>query len=137
MDENRTRNKENIQTFSRNEDIVIPVIREEVTIDKRTVEKGGIIVEKKTETEEVSLDIPLLNENLRIEKIPVNRFIDEYPETRFEGEAIIVPVVKEVIVKKLLLVEEIHIIKEQKTENGTGSVSLRKNKVTITRKEEK
>jgi uncharacterized protein (TIGR02271 family) len=118
-----------------NNDIVIPVIEEEVTIDKKLVEKGGIIISKTIGTDETVVEIPLTSEHLKIEHIQMNEFQESHPGIRYEGDTIVIPVVREVLVKKLLLVEEIRISKETSTEIHSENVSLRKDEITIKRKE--
>lgn len=56
-------------------------------------------------------DEPLFQEDVEVERIPMNRFIDGPVETRQEGDLTIVPVVEEVLEvrKRLLLKEEVHI----------------------------
>lgn len=59
----------------------------------------------------VELDYPLYTEQAGVERVPVNRLVDNEPQTRQEGDVTIIPVVEEVLVveKRLLLKEEIHI----------------------------
>lgn len=59
----------------------------------------------------ITRDEPLFQEDVEVERIPVNRFIDGPVETRQEGDLTIVPVVEEVLTvqKRLLLKEEVHI----------------------------
>jgi stress response protein YsnF len=116
-------------------EIVIPVIEEEVIVEKRLTETGGIIISKKTGTEEKQVELQLEYENIRIEHIEVNQLMENRPEIRNEGDTIVIPVTREVLVKKILLVEEIRITKEKITENHSENVSLRKDEITITRKE--
>jgi uncharacterized protein (TIGR02271 family) len=137
MEERKTGDKKYSEPFAEDKDIVIPVLREEVEVDKRIVERGGVIIEKKTETEEISIDMPLLSDEINIEKISINQYIDSYPETKQDDQEIIIPVVKEVIIKKLLLVEEIHITKNKTTVTKNQKIKIKKDRVEITRKEEK
>ncbi|MDX5345618.1 MAG: YsnF/AvaK domain-containing protein, partial [Hymenobacteraceae bacterium] len=65
----------------------------------------------------------------------VNKYVDEAPPaTRYEGDTMIVPVLKEVLVveKKLLLVEEVHIKKQQLQTEEKQQVTLRKEDVSVT-----
>lgn len=114
---------------------VIPVVEEELITGKRTVKKGTVIIEKRIKSEEILVDTPLTSEIINIEHIPKDQIIDFKPATRQEGDTIIIPVVKEVIIKKLLLVEEIRITKEVKTENVTNNITLKKEEIKISRKE--
>jgi uncharacterized protein (TIGR02271 family) len=112
---------------------VIPVIEEEIIIDKKLVKKEGIIVKKEIISEDVSVDIPLLKEHLDIQRIPLNQYLDKRPEIRYEGDTMIIPVLKEVIEKRLLLVEEIRITKTVTSETASEKITLSKQKVTVTR----
>jgi hypothetical protein len=57
----------------------------------------------------------LLEEAVNVERVPVNRFIDEPAETRQEGDVTIVPVMEEVLVvqRRLMLKEEIRITRRR------------------------
>lgn len=113
----------------------IPVIEEELTIGKRIVKKGSIIIQKNINTEDISVDIPLNTEIFDIERVNINQYLDSSPVMRHEGDTLIIPVTKEVLIKKLLLVEEIRIRKKTQTINKTEKVTLRKEEIKITRKE--
>ena len=60
---------------------------------------------------EVTLDERLFADEVAVERVPVNRIVDQMPETRQEGDVLIVPVVEEVLMvqKRLLLKEEVRI----------------------------
>src|SRR5512133_1996286 len=106
-------------------EIIIPVISEEVVIDRKKAVNATIIIEKKISTDEVTVDFPLSAEEIDIEHIPVNQFVDSYPETRYEDDTIIIPVTKEVVVKRLLLVEEIRVIRKIRSSDHTEKVTLK------------
>jgi hypothetical protein len=57
----------------------------------------------------------LYTEEADVRRVPVNRIVTEVPQTRQEGEVTIVPVLEEVLVveKRLLLKEEIHIVRRR------------------------
>lgn len=117
------------------ENIVIPVVQEEVVIGKREVETGRVRVTKTVREREAVVDEPLLREQVQIERVPVNRVITEPVDVRHEGDTLIVPVVKEVLVveKRLMLVEELHITKVRQAERQPQAVTLREEMVDITR----
>jgi uncharacterized protein (TIGR02271 family) len=117
------------------DEIIIPVIEEEVVIDKKIIEKGGIVIDKKITTQDISVEAPLKSDHLSIEHVAINRFLDSRPEIRYEGETMIIPVLKEVFVKRLLLVEEIRITKETEIQSHSEKITLKKEEVTIRRKE--
>jgi len=115
---------------------VIPVIEEEVIIGKKVVETGRILVKKTVSTEDVTVEVPVLTEHFDIERVSINQYLDNPPAPlRYEGDTIVIPVLKEVVVKRILLVEEIHLIKKVETSNKTENISVRKEEVTIERNE--
>lgn len=121
----------NLSSLEHSEERTIPVMTEEVIVDRKVVEKGGVIIEKKVTGEEISLDIALSDEKIKLERVPVNKYLDSRPENRYEGDTLIIPVIKEVMVKRLLLVEEVHITKEVRTINKQENVTLKKEEITI------
>ena len=117
-------------------EVVIPVIQEEVVIEKEVVHKGSVIINKKVNTEDVLVEVPVMTEQVNVERIIINQYLDDSPPPiRYEGDTIIIPVLKEVFVKRLLLVEEIRVTKQVQTTNQSENILLRKEEVTITRKD--
>ena len=130
--------KDNFETLSDNNHIinVIPIIEEEVIIDKKLVKTGRIILKRTVSTEDVAVEVPVSTEHFDIERIAINQYLDNPPPPiRYEGDTIIIPVLKEVVVKRILLVEEIHLIKQVETSNKTENIVVRKEEVTIERVE--
>lgn len=113
---------------------VIPVIEEHLHIGKKMIETGRVHVSKKVLTESYNADLSLLKEEVIVEKRPINQYIDgDAPGIRLDGDTTIISVVKEVIVKRLLLVEELHITKRRTETIVPIHEELRKEEVTITR----
>jgi uncharacterized protein (TIGR02271 family) len=117
---------------------VIPVIEEKVEVGKKTVEKAKIRVSKTVNESTESYDIPLSSEEIVVKRVPKNEIVDKVPEgIRYEGEVMIIPVLKEVAVieKRIMLVEEIHVSKYRHDNTETREVVVRKEEVHIERKE--
>jgi uncharacterized protein (TIGR02271 family) len=135
---NEQQNEPEKLTDLQNEKKVIPVIEEQLHISKEWKETGRVLISKTVAEEEVNYQVPVQQEELVIERKEINQYVDEAPPaTRYEGNTTIVSVLKEVLVveKKLLLVEEVHITK-RKTENVvSGTETLRKEEVNITKKD--
>jgi uncharacterized protein (TIGR02271 family) len=112
---------------------VIPVIREEVTIGKRTVETGVTRVRKTVSEREETIDLPLSTEEVQVERVPVNRFIEAPEEIRQEGETTVIPVMEEVVVveKRIRLKEEIRIKKVAKTVHHPEQVTVRSEEAAV------
>jgi hypothetical protein len=56
--------------------VIIPVVAEEVTVEKRTVETGRVRVRTTVHEREEVVDEPLLREEVTVETVPVGRLID-------------------------------------------------------------
>jgi uncharacterized protein (TIGR02271 family) len=115
-----------------------PVMEEELHVDKRTVETGrGVRIHKTVSQREQTIDQPLIHDELLVEHVPVGRVIAEEapPRMRYEGDTLIVPVLEEVLVvqKQLMLKEEVHIRRQQRTVANPQSVILRSEQVMVER----
>src|SRR5262245_56030185 len=58
-------------------DIIIPVVAEELTIQKQQVARGKVRVTKRVESREEVVDTPVVREEVVVERVPVNRVIDD------------------------------------------------------------
>jgi len=115
---------------------VIPVIEEQLTVDKRVVEKGRVRISKKVRETDETVNIPLVQENVQVERVPINQFIAEAPPpVRYEGNVMIIPVLREVVIveKRLVLVEELRVTKQQTQTQETQKIRLRKEEVNVKR----
>ena len=115
---------------------IIPVLEEEIKVTKKVIDTGVVNISKTIKESTEHIDIPLSSEEVIVNRVPKNELIDTMPAaSRYEGDVMIIPVLKEVAVveKRMILVEEIHIskIKSEKTE--TQEVVVRKEEVNITR----
>ena len=117
--------------------VTVPVIVESLHVEKVEVDRGGSRITKRVDTREVTVDEPLRHETVTIERRPVDRQLaeGEVPAVRYEGDTMIVPVVKEVVVtqRRLVLVEEIRIARVHGTHRDPQSVAVREEYVEIER----
>lgn len=113
----------------------IPVVEEKIDFDKRTVEKGKVHISKQVHEEEVTVDVPFAYEEVDVQHIPRNIPLESPPEVRYDGDKMIIPVVREEVVvqKRLILVEELHITKKKIEEKRPQHVRLLKEEVKVTR----
>lgn len=118
------------------ESVVIPVIEEQLHIDKQIVETGIVRIVKEVIEEPETVNVPVFREEVIVDHVAIQQYVDAAPAVRYEGETMIIPVVREVLVteKKLLLVEEVHVTKRQITNQENLEVMLRKEKVTVERR---
>jgi uncharacterized protein (TIGR02271 family) len=119
--------------------IVIPVIEEQLQVSKVWEETGRVQISKTVTEEAVDFNLPVSQEEVIMERKPINQYVDTAPPaSRYEGDTLIIPVIKEVLVveKKLMLVEELHIIKRKTEQMVSGTEILRKEAVTVERTHE-
>jgi uncharacterized protein (TIGR02271 family) len=113
----------------------IALVEETVAVGKRQKLTG--IVRARTDTHEdvVVVDEPMLSEQVEIERVPVDRFIDRPAPVRQEGDTTVIPVVEEVVVveKRLRLVEEVRISKRQAIRHEPQSITLRRQEAVVER----
>jgi uncharacterized protein (TIGR02271 family) len=129
---------QNRETQEDNAGMVIPVIQEQITFDKRVIESGKVRISKRIVEQEELVDIPIFREEVDVEHVPINQFVDAPPQVRQEGDTMIIPVVQEQIFyqKRLLLVEELHVRKQIIEEHKPQQITLLKEEVNITRSAE-
>ncbi len=120
--------------LSEGQSLVIPVIQEKLQIEKEVVESGKVQISKKVFEEETQKDVLILEEDIIVEKIAINKYVDKAPPAvRQDGNVTIVSVVKEVLVveKRLMLVEELHITKQQTEKSVPIKATLLREEVDV------
>jgi uncharacterized protein (TIGR02271 family) len=119
------------------ESVVAPVIVEEVHVQKHTVETGCVRITKVVREREELVDEPLLREDVLIERVPINRYVDAPIPLRYEGDTMIISLLKEVpvIEKRLMLTEELRITRRSAEHRESLPVTLRSEEVTVERVE--
>ena len=110
------------------EETRVPVVEEELAVEKRPVPTGKLRVNKRIVEHPETIDLPLMRENVDVRRVVVGRDIDAIPEVRTEGDTIIVPVVEEVVLveKRLRLKEELHITRRRRVERHEEQVTVRR-----------
>ena len=115
---------------------VIPLIVEELEVDRRVVDTGHTLrVRKQVHEDVVDLDQPLVREYAEAEPVPVGRVIDEPVGIRQEGDVTIVPVMEErlVVRRELVLVEEVRITRRRESRVPDKEVTLRRESAVVER----
>jgi uncharacterized protein (TIGR02271 family) len=115
------------------EEIRVPVMEEELTATVREREAGAVRIEKDVVTEEQTLDVPVTEERVRVERRVVDRPVSAADATAFEETVIDVPLRSETVdvQKQARVAEEVVVSKEatQRTEQVRGTV--RKEEVIV------
>lgn len=113
----------------------IPIVEESAHIEKRVHETGQVVVYVTPHEHVQTVDVPLVEEQVEVRRVPVNRFIESPAQTRQEGDTTVVPVMEEVLVveKKLMLREEVHVTRRRVTTHERQDVALRREDVRVLR----
>ncbi|TCZ74963.1 YsnF/AvaK domain-containing protein [Flaviaesturariibacter aridisoli] len=124
-----------VQATGDGEEIVIPVIQEFMTVEKEVVETGRVTVRKTVREEEAALNIPLVSEQYDVKRVAKSDVYLKPPVPRQEGDTIIVPVVKEILVieKRYEVTEEVHLTKRVSTTPHVQQITLLKEQVDVIR----
>lgn len=114
---------------------VIPVVAEELAVERRRVATGGVRVNKYVREHEELVDMPILREHVDVRRVMIDRVVDGPQPVRYEGDTTIVPLLEEVLVveKRLVLKEEVHITRSRTEERTQQKVVLRKEEAEIHR----
>lgn len=111
------------------------VMEEQTQVHKEVVQDAKVRIVKKVHEEEAAVDVSARSEKVKVERIPIDKYVETAPTIRYEGNTTIIPVVQEVVVvqKRLLLVEEVHITKQINTVQEEKSVPLRREEIIVER----
>lgn len=120
------------------EELILPVIEEQIIVEKERIPRGIVRVNKRVETREKEIDATTTHEEVIVERVSINKLVENSsPKVRKERGVLIIPVVEEVAVieKRLLLVEEVHISKQRTQKTQPHSVILQREVIEVERTE--
>jgi len=114
---------------------VVPVLVEELEVQKRVVETGTVRLTKVVHEREVLVDEPLFRGEVEVTRVPIQRVVDAPIPVREEHGTLIVSVLEEVLVveKRLMLKEEIHMRRHRVETHQPQQVTLRREEVGVER----
>lgn len=117
------------------EPLVVPVVVEELEVQKRAVETGKVRMTKVVRERETLVDEPLFRDNVAISRLPMQCVVEGPIPVREENGTTIISVVEEVLVveKRWMLREEIHIRKRRTETHQPQHITLRSEDVQIER----
>lgn len=118
------------------EQVVIPVIEETLSVGKRVVERGGVRIVKSVVIEEATIEEPTIHEAATVERVPVNRLLaagEDLPKARQEGDTLIIPLFEEVIVteKRMRVTEELRVLLTRTETVTPQTTTIRRETVRI------
>lgn len=122
-------------TESSDAEASIPLVQENLTVAKRSVETGRVRIRTVVDEKLVRVSEQLERDDVTIERVSVNREVTQAPEVREENGVLIVPVLEEVVVveKRLFLKEELHVHRNRRSEPVDEAVRVRSMRVEAER----
>ena len=114
--------------FETDSEQVIPLVAEVLTVGKREVETGRVRFRKDVTERTETVDEPLLRTEVSTRRVEINQFVDSPPPVRYEGDAMIIPILEEVLVveKRLRVKEEVYITQVRTEHHDPQTVTLRR-----------
>lgn len=115
------------------EPVVIPVAREEASVARKVVEKGAVRVRKVVREKVELIDEPLLHDEIDVEHVVVNRFVDATEPPRKEGDVLIIPVYEEILTvqRQWVLKEEVRLRRREVQSRHREEVVLREEEALV------
>jgi stress response protein YsnF len=114
---------------------VIPLVEERAVILKRKKLTGGLRVRTVVRESEEVIDQPRTTDEIEVERVPVDRWVEAPVPIRQEGETTIITLLEEVVVveKRLRATEEVRITRRRTTRQAAQQVTLRREEAVVER----
>ena len=115
--------------------VAVPVTEERLEVGREVVQTGAVRLRKEVDEVTAQLREPVTTEAVDVQRVPVNRVVDQPPEVRYEGDVMVVPVIEERLVtrKELVLVEEVRLTRRRQQAVVQQDVPLRRERVVVER----
>ena len=120
------------------DEVVIPVVAEGVSVETARVARGAVRVHKRVETNEQTVATPLVHEEVVVERVRVDRPVEgAAPEPHEEDGVLVIPVLEEIAVveRRLVLREEVRVSRRRTTTTASQVVTLRREVADVERVE--
>lgn len=118
----------------------VPILEEQVRLDKREVVSGRVKVKITNATEQRHLQADLQSEAVTVDRVLIDRELapgeaPPVPREEEDGQVLIVPVLEEVLVveKRLVLREEIRLRRTSATQHVEQAVTVRRQTAEVER----
>lgn len=118
---------------SERKQVAVPIVEETAEVEIRERVVGTVRVHSRVRQHVAEIDEPLERVEVEVERVPVGQWVDAVPDPRQEGDTTIIPVVEEVVVKRLRLVEEVRVTRRRTTHHHQERVELRRTEVEVER----
>jgi stress response protein YsnF len=112
----------------------IPIIEEQLNISTKEIETGTVTIRKEVATKEGFLKATLIEDDVEIQRVKIGRVVEAPPPAiRYEGNTMIVSVVREELIvhRQLVLDEELHITKHKVEKEVREPFEIKKEVVKV------
>ncbi len=118
-----------------NDHTTIPLAEERAVVLKRKKVTGAVRVKTVVREDEQVVNEPVHSEEIEVERVPVDRWVEAAVPVRQEGDTTIISLHEEVVVveKRLRVTEEVRITKRQASRNTSERVTLRREEAIVER----
>ena len=108
-------------------DEVIALAREELRVTRRVVDRGGVRIRVSVNERDEAVDLLLREQGVEVERVPIGRVVEYPPETRQEGDTLVIPIVEEILVveRRLVLKEEVRVRRTERQRSSRETARLR------------
>lgn len=117
----------------------VPIIKEQIKVVKKLVKGRSVTLSTEQVTETAVVNEILNKQSIEIRREPHNTVVSEIPSVREENGVTVIPVVEErlVVHKELVLVEEIHMVRQNSQHQVTRKVPVTRTKLSVSESNDK
>jgi uncharacterized protein (TIGR02271 family) len=112
---------------------VLQVLEEQINIQKVVVETGAVRVRKIVHEETDTVDISLITEEVIVTRVPVDKVVSNISPSRQDEDTLVIPIFKEVFIRQIVLVEEVHITTRRSPNSTTQKIKLKREEAIVER----
>jgi stress response protein YsnF len=122
----------------RDNNVVVPVVNEELHADAIPVQTGGVRVTKHVEGHDEVLEQELRKGRVEVKRVKTERVVDGPQPVQRIGNTLVVPVVSEVlhVEKRWVVTEEIHLTQIEERETVQQTVTVNQEQAEVQRLDE-
>ena len=117
------------------EETVVSLAEETLQVGKRKVERGRVRLHKTVTERLETVELALMREEVEVERVSINRPVEEAASVRYEDDVMVIPRYEEVLVvtKQLVLIEELRVRTVRSERREPQQVTLRREELSVER----
>jgi stress response protein YsnF len=118
-------------------EVRVAAVQENIAVGIETVETGAVRVRKVVHEEDHPVSLQLRSQKVDVQRIPINRPVEEKEEPRREGDTLVIPVYEYVPVVRmqLTLKEEVRVKTTEAQEDVTSRVLTSSEELVVERRD--